>query len=85
MFPRTMASHIKIDLALGASRWGVPSASELGQQMVFVCRCIGVFKLNLPHKYMQQASFTSVHEVCSSATKKTKTKNRQASEITIMN
>lgn len=78
MFPLTsltsLASHVKIDLALGSSGWGVPSASELRQQMVFVCRCIAVFKLNLPHKYMQQASITSVHRVCSSATNKPKQK-----------
>lgn len=38
-----------------------------------------VFKSNLCHKYMQRASITSVHGICSSA------KNRQASEITVMN
>lgn len=52
--------------------------AETAQQVVFVCPCSGVFKSNLRHKYMQQVSITSVHEICSSTKKPDK-----ASEITI--
>lgn len=81
-FPKLslMVCHVKKSWLSVSSRLGCTECvwAEAAQQVVFVCPCIGVFKSNLRHKYMQQVSITSVHKICSS------TKNPdKANEITI--